>query len=189
MTARDDTLRLELCVASLHPAGAAARQEAVIDELRALEERGRVDEVDVVVWGDRVGLGTAAAATDAGRRVHDRLDACLAWEEASDRSLRPCFDVRELRNRITDEACAVIDLPSMLLVEYEGGDVERVTPSSDGASVETVTDRLRALATGAGDPDPSTGEPPDASVGMRRRPRGDDPDEPATHWRSGREEQ
>lgn len=141
----DATRTVELCVASLHPSGAVSRQEEFIEALRALETAGQVDAVDVVVWGDRIGLGTLGAETSAGERVRDRLDACLEWEEAADRSLRPCFDVRQVDNRITDDAYTVIDLPSMLLVEYEDGEVRHVAPSTDGRTVETVAERIETL--------------------------------------------
>lgn len=152
MQTGETTTRVELCVESLHPTGTASRQETVIAELRALETAGRIDEVDVVVQGDRIGFATRAAGTDAGRRVRERVDACLAWAEAADRSLRPCLTARTVRNAITGEAYTVLDLPAMLLVEYENGEVSHVTPSSDGTVVETVDDRLETLTGGATDP-------------------------------------
>ena len=146
MVSRGAPSRVELCVESLHPTGVVSRLEASIDRLRELEAAGHVDEFDLVVWGDRVGIRSGVAGTDAAERVRERVNACMEWAEEHGRSLRPVFDVCETDNAFTGESHTAIDLPSMLLVEYEDETVSHVAPSSDGTSTRSVTDRLQALA-------------------------------------------
>jgi hypothetical protein len=150
MVSRGAPSRVELCVESLHPTGAVSRLEASVDRLRELEAAGHIDEFDLVVWGDRVGITSGVAGTDAAERVRERVNACMEWAEAHGRSLRPVVDVRETDNAFTGESHTAIDLPSMLLVEYEDETVSHVAPSSDGTSTRSVTDRLQALAAEAG---------------------------------------
>lgn len=167
MDSRGEPTRVELCVESFHPSGAVSRLEESVERLRELEAAGRIDEFDLVVWGDRLGTATRVAGTDAAERVRERIRACTEWAEANGRTFRPNFDVRRTDNEFTGESYTAIDLPSMLLVEYEGNAVSHVAPSSDGTSTRSVTDRLRTLAAEAreGRPAPATtgaGAPGDA---------------------------
>lgn len=175
MVSRGEPARVELCVESLHPTGAVSRLERSVERLRELEAAGRIDEFDLVVWGDSLGTTTAVADTEVAERSRERIDACTAWAEEHGRSFRPVLDVRDVDNAFTGESHTVVDLPSMLLVEYEGDAVSHVAPSSDGTSTQSVTDRLAALAAGTPDRNPaSTAASPTSGSGLS----GDLPDEP-----------
>jgi hypothetical protein len=140
-----------LYVRSLTPAGARGRQEAVIDRLRALCDRGRLGDVEVRVWGDQVGLSTTAARTEMGKRVLERIAECREWADATGRSLEPFFERKERSSSITGESYTALDLPLFLLVEYRDGAVRHAAPCQRDASADTcrVTDRLATLEQGA----------------------------------------
>lgn len=140
----------ELCVESLHPTGAQPQLETVIGRLRRLVRAGSLDGFDVTVWGDRIGVSTAAASTGAGESIRSAVEACQEWATEHGRTFRPCFDVRSTRDAITGEEYTVIDLPSMVLVEYVDGAIGHAVPSTDGTVTETVSDRLSALEAGTG---------------------------------------
>lgn len=138
----------ELCVESLHPTGAQPQLEAVVGRLRRLVSDDALDGFDVTVWGDRIGVSTAAAGTEAGESIRATVEDCVDWAAANDRTFRPCFDVRSTRDAITGEEYTVIDLPAMVLVEFVDGAIVHAVPSSDGTVTETVSDRLSALEAG-----------------------------------------
>jgi hypothetical protein len=163
----------ELCVESLHPAGAQPRLERVIGQLRRLVSAGSLDGFDVTVWGDRIGVSTAAAATATGESIRVTAEACQEWAARNGRTFRPCFDVRSSSDAITGEEYTVIDLPTMVLVEYVDGALAHAVPSSDGTATETVSDRLTALEAGGTELEPRDGPdgPGGGAGGDRRRDR------------------
>lgn len=139
-------VRVELHVRSLAPRAGGRQQERVIDRLDHLESAGRVDEATVDVWGRQVGLSSAAARTDAGRYVLDRVESFREWADETGRSVESFFETRRVSSDITDEEYVALVLPSLTLAEYRDGDLAYVAPCSDGDEVTTVPDRLDVLA-------------------------------------------
>jgi len=137
---------VELYVRSLAPGPAGSRQEATIERLERLVDRRAVEEYAVHVWGARVALSTTAARTDAGRFVLDRLAAFRRWAAGADASLEPFFETRETHSSITGEVYATVELPVLALAEYRDGRLTGVSPHAGDDGVETVRDRLDALA-------------------------------------------
>lgn len=143
-------VRVELHVRSLAPRAGQRQQDSVIERLDRLESGGLVDEFSVDVWGRQVRLSSAAAQTDAGRFVLDRVDAFREWADDTGRSVASFFETRRVESAITDEEYVALVLPSLTLAEYRDGDLAYVAPCTDGDEVTTVADRLDVLAASPG---------------------------------------
>ena len=141
-----ETVTVDLHVRSLAPRGGRAQQNAVIEQLDALESAGRIEEFSVHVWGRQVSLSTAAANTDAGQFVLDRVDQFREWAAETDRSIDSFFETRRVKSEVMDEEYAALVLPALTLAEYRDGDLAYVAPCSDDGTVCTVEDRIDALA-------------------------------------------
>jgi hypothetical protein len=152
-------VRVELHVRSLAPRAGGHRQERVIDRLDRLEAAGHIDEVTVDVWGRQVSLSSAAARTDAGRYVLDRVASVREWADETGRSVASFFETRRVESEITDEEYVALVLPTLTLAEYRDGDLAHVAPCSDGGEVTTVSDRLDVLAAGTSTLAGTTDEP------------------------------
>lgn len=154
-----ERVTVELYVRSLCSDGTMSPQETVIRRLSRLERDGIVDEYSVHVWGRRVSPNTAAADTDAGRFVLDRIEAFRAWAEDAEMSVQSFFDTDEVDSSITGESYDAITVPTLTLAEFRGDELRWVTPCADGGTVYTVSDRLDALEAENGtDPNGELGE-------------------------------
>lgn len=138
-------LRVELHVRSLAPRAGHRQQERVIDRLEELESNGQVDEFSIDVWGKQVGLSSAAARTDAGRFVLDRVESFREWAAENGCSVESFFETRHVTSQVTDEQYTALVLPSLTLAEYRDGDLSYVAPCSDDGDATTVHDRLDVL--------------------------------------------
>ncbi|WP_336002138.1 HTH domain-containing protein [Halorientalis halophila] len=144
---QQERVTVDLHVRSLTPRGGPGQQEAVIERLEELVESGHVDEFSLDVWGRQVSLSTAAARTDAGRDVLNRVEAFRDWAAETDRSVDSFFETRRVSSTVTDENYVALVLPRVTLAEYRDGDLAYVAPCTDGEDVCTVLDRLDALET------------------------------------------
>jgi hypothetical protein len=145
-----EPLTVELYVRSLCGEAAKEPQEAVIERLSRLERDGVVDEYTVRVWGRRICPDTAAADTDAGRFVLDRIEAFEDWAAEAGASVRSFFDTAEVDSSITGESYEAITVPTLTLAEFRGEELQWVSPCADGGTVYTVADRLDALEADGG---------------------------------------
>jgi len=136
--------RVELYLRSLAPETARDEQDRVVERLRRLDERDCVRSVDINVTGTGVCESTAAAETDPGRFLLDRIDRFESWADAQDRTLcgfrRQCVDSSLVGDTVTG-----ITFPRIALAEFVDGDLQFVAPSK-GSAVTTVPDRLDELA-------------------------------------------
>jgi len=146
MTTETTTVTVDLHVRSLTPRAGRGRQEAVIERLERLADTGRIHEFNLDVWGRQISLSTAAARTDAGQNVLDRVERFREWAEETDRSISSFFETRRVDSEMTEESYVALVLPMFTLAEYHDGDLAYVAPCSDGDGVVTVTDRLDTLA-------------------------------------------
>jgi DNA-binding HxlR family transcriptional regulator len=133
-----------LYVRSLAPR--TGRQDRVIDRLRELEAAGRVASVEVTVWGPAVGLSTTAVETGCGRTILNSVAECREWADRSGVSLEGRFEHRHATSEITGEEYTTLRLPALLLAERVDGVLREVRPHEDDGTVQTVEDRLSALA-------------------------------------------
>lgn len=140
-----EPLTVELYVRSLCGEAAKEPQEAVIERLSRLEREGVLDGYTVRVWGRRICPDTAAADTEAGRFVLDRLEAFEDWATEAGTSIQSFFDTDEVDSSITGESYDAITVPTLTLAEFRGETLRWVSPCADGGTVHTVSDRLDAL--------------------------------------------
>lgn len=143
-------LTVELYVRSLCADAAKAPQEAAIERLSRLERDGVVDEYTVHVWGRRISPDAAAADTDAGRFVLDRIEAFEDWANDVGTSIRSFFDTDEVDSSITGESYVAITVPTLTLAEFRGDELRCVAPCADDGTVHTVSDRLDVLEADGG---------------------------------------
>ena len=136
---------LELYVRSLAPRAAHDRQEDVVARLERLATRGRVAEYAVHVWGSRIDLASTAAETDAGRFVRERVEAFTDWTADNGLSTEPFFEEESVDSSLTGEEYTAVTLPTATLAEYVDGELDFVTPCTDGDTVLGVEDRLQEL--------------------------------------------
>lgn len=128
--------------------GVEGRKEAVVDELAALERAGVIDGTEVQVWGSSVRPTGPLEGSEYHDRVLDRIGAFRGWLERSGARPEFTFGRREVSSSITGEQYFVVDLPSVCLAVYDGGELAGVYPHHDGETVVTVADALQRLAGG-----------------------------------------
>lgn len=122
--------------------------QPLLDEtLRRLRAAGDVGEVCVVVWGRSFDPTGAAAGTDPGRALADRLRAFRQWAAENGASFGPFFRARTV-DRLTGETYTRVDLPTVTLAEYLEGELAFVAPCWLGEHHHTVLDRAERLAAG-----------------------------------------
>lgn len=141
-------MSMELFVRSLTPSGAAQRQEAILDRLERLDERGVIDGYTVTVWGEQVVPGSLAARTDAGKEIVATVDSFEEWASAMGVSVDRFFEEQSVESAVTGERYAATSLPVLAMAEYVDGDLAWVTPHEDEDGVHTVVDRLDRIEEG-----------------------------------------
>lgn len=139
---------LELYVRSMLPDGAGDRQETLLDRLDRLEREGDIAGYNVIVWGKQIAPESAAAATDEGRYILNRISEFQQWALANNVSLESFSQRRQVDSEASDEPSAAIVLPVMGLAEYHGSELAHVAPCTDKDEVRTITDRLDRLEAG-----------------------------------------
>ena len=144
-TSATDPVRLELYVRTLSPSGARARQEAVLERLQRLEDEGHIDDVYVKVWGKRIDPTTAAADTDQGQFILNRIAEFKQWALAENTTLESFYQTHEQSSSITGQDHTTIVLPKMGLAEYHGNELAQVAPCTDGDAVYSVIDHIDDL--------------------------------------------
>jgi hypothetical protein len=151
-------VRVELFVRSLCPVDATQRQNHVIDQLQTLEEADRINDLSILIWGNRI-APSLAQRTANGRTLLDRLAMFERWERDSEVSL-DAFDWRHaMTTMAADESITVIALPTIALAEYVDGDLRHVAPCTRDGTVHRVADRISRLA--------ETAQPTDAAEDER----------------------
>ncbi|WP_135304359.1 HTH domain-containing protein [Haloarcula amylovorans] len=148
MTEDTPTPRIELYVRSLLPDGAHERQEAVIDQLDRLEREDEIAGYNVVVWGKQVATESAAANTEEGKYILNRVAEFKQWALSNNVSLESFYQNSEVDSEVTDDAYDTMVLPVMGLAEYHEGELAHVAPCTKGDVVHTIMDRLERLEEG-----------------------------------------
>lgn len=143
-----DTPHIELYVRSLLPSGAHERQEAVIEQLHRLDQEGLVADFSVIVWGKQVARDSAAAYTEEGQYILNRVAEFKQWALSNNVSLESFYQTSTVDNEVTEEAYRAITLPVMGMAEYHDGELQHVAPCTHGDAVHTIMDRLERLENG-----------------------------------------
>lgn len=137
------TRRVELRVRERTPACVADVIETVTDRLRRLEG-GEVDDVRVECWGQRR-LGAPEESITA------TIEEYREWAEQHGYSLGPAFRRRETGSLLSQGSRSEVVVPAISLSVYEDGELQCVTPCSDGSATYTVEECLEALEAGVTD--------------------------------------
>lgn len=120
-------------------------QNTVLAELDHLSETDRIDDWDARYVPRSVRRGRESEAT----RLYDRI---TDWADRAGVDVRRPFEVRQFRNRFSDEVVDELVLPVVCLVTRRGREVVGVVPCEDGDTCISVFDYLAALDRGT---DPS----------------------------------
>lgn len=142
------TPHIELYVRSLLPTGAHERQEAVIDQLQRLDREDRIGDFSVIVWGKQVARDSAAAYTEEGQYILNRVAEFKQWSLSNNVSLESFYQTTTVDNEVTENSYTAITLPVMGLAEYVDGELQHVAPCTSGDIVHTIMDRLERLENG-----------------------------------------
>ena len=143
-----DTPHIELYVRSLLPNGAHERQEAVIERLERLSREDHVADFSVIVWGKQVARDSAAAHTEEGQYILNRVAEFKQWALSNNVSLESFYQTTTVDNEVTEDSYTAITLPVMGLAEYHTGELQHVAPCTNGDIVHTIMDRLERLENG-----------------------------------------
>ncbi|PSP92979.1 hypothetical protein BRC91_11315 [Halobacteriales archaeon QS_4_62_28] len=138
---------IELYVRSLVPDGAHTRQEAVIERLETLEREDQIEDFSVIVWGKQVSRESAAAHTEEGKYILNRVAEFKQWALSNNVSLESFYQTTEIQSEFTDDYSAMV-VPVMGLAEYSEGELKHVAPCTEGDVVHTIMDRLDRLEAG-----------------------------------------
>jgi hypothetical protein len=133
--------RIELFCRSLAPSTGREQQDRIVQRLRTLDERDRIQGFEVVLCGECVCPRAATAETDPGEFLLDRYDGFQAWAEETDRTLVG-FEKRNTKSMLTGTTVTGIVFPRLTLAEYRDGELTFVAPSSDGSEQTSVADRM-----------------------------------------------
>jgi len=140
------TLRVELFVRSLAPDTARRQQEAVIERLRRLEERGSLGSVELYVAGQCICPSTVAAETETGQFLLDRFEAFREWATSNDVDLAG-FQDRCVDSSLTGETVTGITFPRLCLAVYDTTDLHFVAPIAGDDDETTVGEVVQTVET------------------------------------------
>lgn len=135
------TRRAELFVRSLAPDTARAQQERIIARLRALDADGTLDDVTVHLAGDCVCPDSAAADTETGAFLLERVDQFERWAADHGVALEG-FDRRCVDSSLSGETVTGIRFPRLCLAVFDADSLALVAP----AASTTIDDALELLA-------------------------------------------
>ena len=142
------TSHIELYVRSLLPNGAHERQEAVVDRLERLDREDRIENFSLIVWGKQVARESAAAHTEEGQYILNRVAEFKQWSLSNNVSLESFYQTTTVDNEVTDASYTAMTLPVMGLAEYVDGELQHVAPCTSGDVVHTIVERLDRLENG-----------------------------------------
>ena len=126
--------------------GTYDRQQAILERVRGLEERGVVDETAVDASWQRIRTPEQDPRDDA-IATYEEFEA---WISENGYSLEPAFERRQRSYLGTEAVSEVVVFPVVSLAVYEGDVLRSVFPCSDEAGTVhfTVGDCLEAFEAG-----------------------------------------
>ncbi|MDG5774890.1 HTH domain-containing protein [Haloarculaceae archaeon H-GB2-1] len=140
--------RIELYVRSLLPDGAHERQETVIERLQEFSQTDRIEGFSVIAWGKQIAPESAAAATEEGRYILNRIAEFKQWALSNTVSLESFYQRRTVASEASDGTYRAIRLPVMGMAEYVGDELRHVAPCTSGDVVHTIVKRLDQIESG-----------------------------------------
>jgi hypothetical protein len=151
VTTDEPSVRLDLYVRSLGAAGSPDQQETILRRLQHLDDEG-VATTNVVVWGKRLRLDGAAAATEPGQTIQQTVEQFEQWAADNGASFPSLFQRREV-DPLVGERYTALTLPTLCLAVRVDGALRQVLPCRRGDRHHGVSEFLAAF------------EPPEAGEG------------------------
>lgn len=127
------------------PIGVKEHQEEVVSKLREFDECGRLETVDVTIWGDAVCPDGCCAETRPGREILDRMAELQQWGSEESCTVEQTFEEKHATSSVTDEAFTKIVPPRITIGVCSRGDIRLVLPCRLGNETVCVTDFLNAV--------------------------------------------
>jgi hypothetical protein len=120
-------------------------QVEFIDRLSELSAAGRLNDLRVSVWGDRLCLCETCAETGAGRAALDRVEEFEGWIDGFEADASLPFEQRVVSSEYAGSAQEVLVPPFVLLALYTDGDLVAVFPHSAAGERYSVGDALDSI--------------------------------------------
>jgi hypothetical protein len=136
--------RLELYCRGDTMGRAGRRQEAIVDEARALDRAGLVEAVDVIEVSRTPAVG---ADGPQDRRALDAFEQFRSWADDHDTRLHPAFGTRERYSWETGRRYTALVVPVVALAVYRGDHLQAVYPHGADPH-ESVFDGLQTVERG-----------------------------------------
>jgi len=138
----DRQLELDVYMRAFTPDAARRRQEAMLERMRELRDRGLVEAVSVTRWSNQVSVSRVRDREQpVGVETYQELDDAT---DGTELSIEPFF--RERSGHEADRT--VLSLPVLCVAIRRAGEITGVYPCSAPDGSYSVTDCLDALAAG-----------------------------------------
>jgi len=124
----DSTLTATVFVHSLGPAECKSAQDQLMTELMSLADRGMLDDIDLVVWGNSICTSSPLTEVGGGQRILDTIGAFYDLAANSELSIAPFFNVSTVTTEYNPEAFSRVVPPSRAVAIYEEGELAAVFP-------------------------------------------------------------
>ncbi len=142
-------VRIDLYVRSLAPRESRRQIEGVVERLERLADDGVLARYRVIPTGAELPATPADAVTEYGEYLLHRIAVFEEWAAASGRSLDTLFERRTVYSQFTDEEHDAVQMPTMVMAEYDGTALRFVAPCQADEERVSILDRLDALAVDA----------------------------------------
>jgi len=138
----DRQLELDVYMRAFAPDAAQRRQEAMLERMRELRDRGMIEEVSVTRWSNQVSVSPEHdREPPVGVEAYRELDQTT---DGTELSIEPFFRERSGHR----ENRTVLSLPVLCVAIRRDGQITGVYPCSAPDGSYSVTDCLDALAAG-----------------------------------------
>lgn len=137
--------RIEVWARGLAPYGATNVRERVCDRLRQLKDEGKITDISMATWGERIDAAPVDAREAFVSPAQEAVTEFETWALEHSYSLQPAFETREIGLPVTGQRREVVVPPVVCLAVYDDSELQAVFPYSDGETVYTVSNCLDLL--------------------------------------------
>lgn len=142
----DEDLTATVFVHSLAPVESKPNQERLVTELEELAERGVLDDLDLLVWGDSICTRSPLTEVGSGQRILDAVGEFYQLAANSEVSISPFFSVSTVSTEYTPNSFSRIVPPSRAVAVYEADELAAVFPCLLDGTAYTPEDLLSHLS-------------------------------------------
>jgi len=142
----DSDLRATVFVHSLAPVTNKSSQDRLVGELESLTERGALEEVDLLVWGNSICTASPLTEVGSGQRILDAVGEFYELAAESELSISPFFNVSTVTTEYSEGPFNRIVPPSRAVALYDGPELAAVFPCLLDGTAYTPEDLVAHLA-------------------------------------------